>query len=72
VPAIIANGDDDLAYRNVCAICGWNIERCEGDPWGTEEQVDEYIAEMVAENRREYEEGLEEAMHPEWRCPPRE
>ena len=33
-----------------------------------EEREERYIAE----NRREYEEWMEEGLHPEWRCPPGE
>jgi hypothetical protein len=30
------------------------------------------IEETEAESWREWEEEMEEALHPEWRCPPRE
>ena len=76
-PAIVhrtRRGGDDSAVRNVCGVCGRQIKNPdEGRPyWVTEQQADEYAAEMAEENRREMEEQWEEALHPEWRCPPRE
>lgn len=64
---------DDSKYRNVCGVCGEQIEReDENGIWVTEKQADEYAAEQLAEIREEMEREWEEALHPEWRCPPRE
>jgi len=75
VPVIIHRsriGGDDSKYRNVCGVCRREIERSgEADPWCTDKQVEEIVAEQMEENRREFEADMEDALHPEWRCPPR-
>jgi hypothetical protein len=66
VAAIISGGL--INYWNKCGKCGRQIERYDGVPWMTQDQVDELVDAMDAENRRE----MEDSFHPEWRCPPRE
>lgn len=65
-------GGKDADYYNVCGKCGREIERGDGEPWATAQQIEDYIGEQIEENRREWEAEQYEALHPEARCPPRE
>lgn len=71
VPTVIAGGD--AAYDNWCVECGERITRDDvKSPWMTEEEAVALALEMKIEAELELDKEEEEALHPEWRCPPRE
>ena len=61
--------EQDAMWKNVCILCQQSISRSgHGEPWATDAEINEHIAEQQAELEAEW----EDALHPEWRCPPRE